>query len=127
MFLDKLFPPLAGFSGFLAVGLGAFGSHGLKEKLSAASLAVWQTSVQYHFYHTFALLAVAILLQRSANSSLLSIAGSLFLVGIFFFCGSLYWLALGGPRWLGPITPLGGLCFLVAWACLAIYGFKLNS
>jgi uncharacterized membrane protein YgdD (TMEM256/DUF423 family) len=125
MFLDKLFLAAAGFSGFLAVGLGAFGSHGLKAKLSATSLAVWQTSVQYHFYHTLLLLAVALLLSRSC-STWLSVSGGLVLAGLLFFCGSLYWLALGGPRWLGPITPLGGLFFMGAWVCLAIYGFKFN-
>jgi uncharacterized membrane protein YgdD (TMEM256/DUF423 family) len=127
MTLSKIYLALAGLSGFLAVALGAFGSHGLKEKLSEASMSVWHTSVQYHFYHTLLLLAVAFFLQRATANTWLLACGGLVIAGLLLFCGSLYGLALGGPRWLGPITPLGGLCFLIAWACLAIYGFKLNS
>lgn len=125
MILSKTYFVACAFSGFTAVALGAFGSHGLKSKLSETSLGVWQTAVQYHFYHTLALLAVAILLQRTVANTWLSASGGLMLAGVLLFCGSLYWLALGGPRWLGPITPLGGLCFMLGWLCLAIYGARL--
>lgn len=124
MNLSKLYLLIAALSGFTAVALGAFGSHGLKARLSEASLAVWQTAVQYQFYHTLALLAVALLMHRGLSNSWLIASGGLLLVGLLLFCGSLYWLALSGPRWLGPITPLGGLAFMCAWLCIAIYAFK---
>ncbi|MGH1470418.1 MAG: DUF423 domain-containing protein [Cellvibrionaceae bacterium] len=117
---------LASLNGFLAVGIGAFGAHALKAKLPEKLLSTYQTGVEYHFYHALALLAVGILMSQPQwqNNSLLSASGISFLVGILFFCGSLYWLALGGPRWLGPITPLGGLLFLSGWLLLAIAAIK---
>lgn len=118
---------IAAMNGFLAVTLGAFGSHGLKNRLSEHYLGIWQTAVQYHFYHAIALCVVGILWQRSAASGWLTGSGYLFMIGIVFFCGSLYWLALGGPRWLGPVTPLGGLCFLLGWLCLAVSALRLGK
>lgn len=120
----NIFLLIAALNGFLAVALGAFGSHGLKGRLTEHMLGVWQTSVQYHFYHVFALLVVALLWQKSPASSWLQASGWGFVVGTVLFCGSLYWLALGGPKWLGPITPLGGLSFMVAWVCLAVVAVK---
>lgn len=114
----------AAINGFLAVTFGAFGSHALKARLTEQMISVWQTSVQYHFYHVFALALIALLYQKGIDSIWLKISGWSFLAGIVLFCGSLYWLALGGPKLLGPITPLGGLCFLIAWACLAISAVK---
>lgn len=124
MILSKAYLLAAAISGLIAVILGAFGSHALKAKLSETSLAVWQTAVQYQFYHTLVLLAVAILLQRVPGAAWLTATGGLLLAGLVLFCGSLYWLALGGPRWLGPFTPVGGLCFILAWACLAVFAAK---
>lgn len=124
MTLIKAYLLAAAMSGLLAVILGAFGSHALKGRLSESSLAVWQTAVQYQFYHTLALLAVAVLLQRVSGAAWLSASGALLLAGLMLFCGSLYWLALGGPRWLGPVTPVGGLCFMLAWVCLAVSAVK---
>lgn len=116
----KLFLLIASFNGFIAVCLGAFGSHGLRDKLPENLMHAWSTGVQYHFYHVFALALVALVIQQSATSRFLTSSGVLFVVGLLFFCGSLYGLALGGPRWLGPITPLGGLCFMVGWLCLFV-------
>lgn len=111
----------AAANGALAVILGAFGAHGLKGVISDTMLAVWQTGVQYHFYHVLALLAVGLLMKSGGLSrSLLIAAGGLFALGIVLFCGSLYGLALGGPRWLGPITPLGGTLFILAWLSLLV-------
>lgn len=124
MIYSKIYLCAAGLSGLVAVALGAFGSHGLKGKLSDTSLAVWQTAVQYQFYHTLLLVAVALFLQRSPAVSWLLASGGLTLVGLLMFCGSLYWLALDGPRWLGPVTPFGGLCFMLAWICLAVHAFR---
>ena len=97
---------------FLAVALGAFGAHALKATLLARnSREVWNTAVLYHFLHGLALVT----LSYHANSRVVC---CLFLAGILLFSGSLYALALAGANWLGPITPLGGLCFLAGWAWL---------
>jgi uncharacterized membrane protein YgdD (TMEM256/DUF423 family) len=117
---------LAAVNGFLAVALGAFGSHGLKSRLSEHYLSIWQTAVQYHFYHALALCVVGILWQRPVGNGWLNSSGYLFAAGILLFCGSLYWLALGGPRWLGPVTPVGGLCFLLGWLCLLMTALRVG-
>lgn len=111
---------IAASQGFLAVALGAFGSHGLKARLSETMLSVWQTAVQYHFYHALALLALALYWHRQPISSWWQVSFWCFCTGLCLFCGSLYALAVGGPRWLGPVTPLGGLAFLVAWLMLIV-------
>lgn len=106
----------AGFA-FLAVTLGAFGSHSLKAVLAPEMLAVFETGVRYQMYHALALLAVGWAAQQYPQASF-HIAGWLFAAGIILFSGSLYVLALSGVRWLGAITPLGGLCFLAGWGAL---------
>lgn len=115
-------------NGFLAVALGAFGAHGLKERVSAEALAVWRTGTEYHLTHAIALILVALLLERTgrdaAGSKCLRWAGVLFSVGILIFSGSLYALTLSGVKVLGAITPLGGLCFLSGWALLAVAGAR---
>ncbi|MDF1692356.1 MAG: DUF423 domain-containing protein [Zhongshania sp.] len=115
---------LAAVLGFLAVALGAFGAHGLKASLSAEMMAVYQTAVQYHFYHCFALLVVGLLMHSGVQLLSLRIAAVLFFLGVLVFSGSLYALALTEIRILGAITPIGGLMFLVAWACLAYSAWK---
>ena len=122
----NIFLFIAAINGFLAVSLGAFGSHGLKSRISEHYLGVWQTGVQYHFYHALILCAVGILWSKSIANGWLNAAGYLFVVGIILFSGSLYWLALGGPRWLGPVTPLGGLCFILGWLCLAVSALQFG-
>lgn len=102
----------------LAVLAGAFGAHALRSRLSAADLAVFETGARYQMYHSLALLAVGLLSAR-APSALTQTAGWLFLTGIVVFSGSLYLLTLTGSRWLGAVTPLGGLAFLAGWGCLA--------
>lgn len=111
---------IAAISGFLAVALGAFGAHGLKQKLSADMLAVYHTGVQYHFYHTLALFGVALLMLQLPPSAALRWSALLFCIGIVIFSGSLYVLAISGIRWLGAITPLGGVAFLAGWILLAL-------
>lgn len=125
--MTQYYLALAGLSGFLAVALGAFGAHGLKDKLSPEMMAVYQTAVQYHFYHALLLLGLAVLLLRNPHSGLLLAAAGFTLLGTLLFSGSLYILALSGIRWLGAITPLGGICFLVGWALLAWFGIKMAS
>ena len=117
--MAKLFITLASLSGMLAVMLGAFGAHALKSRLDEYALGVFQTAVQYHFYHSFALLAVGIFALSQPQTVLLKSSGYLFILGIVIFSGSLYLLSITGVRWLGAITPLGGVALIAGWVCLA--------
>jgi uncharacterized membrane protein YgdD (TMEM256/DUF423 family) len=119
--LDKTFLLLGSLTGFLGVALGAFGAHGLKTRLSAEMLAVFETGVRYQMYHTLALLLVSATIGHLGSARLLAGAGWLFVAGIVLFSGSLYALALSGVTTLGAITPIGGLAFLGGWACLALF------
>ncbi len=122
--MTQLFLTLAACSGFLAVAIGAFGAHGLESVLTPESMRTYQTGVQYHFYHSLALFGVAILAAQLEPARLLNIAGWSFVAGILLFSGSLYVLSVTGIRWLGAITPLGGVAFLVGWGCLAWLGLS---
>jgi len=102
----------------LGVAAGAFGAHALRQRLPTELLAVFETGVRYQMYHAFGLLAVALASDRWPSADF-NLAGWLFLVGILLFSGSLYALCLSGLKTLGAITPLGGLCLLLAWAKLA--------
>lgn len=107
---------LVGLAGASAVALGAFGAHGLRGVLDARGTELWHTAVNYHFWHALALaLAVATVGGRARRVAIVAYA-----VGIVIFCGSLYALALGAPRWFGAITPLGGVAFIVGWMALGI-------
>lgn len=123
--MAKLFITLASLSGMLAVMLGAFGAHALKGRLDTYAAGVFETAVQYHFYHSLALLAVGVIALSQPQTVLLKSSAWLFLIGIVVFSGSLYLLSVTGVRWLGAITPLGGLAFIGGWACLAASGWKL--
>jgi uncharacterized membrane protein YgdD (TMEM256/DUF423 family) len=107
---------------FLGVGLGAFGAHALKTRLSVEMLQVWNTAVLYHLLHAIALLALALFGKASATN--IQWGAWFFLTGIVLFSGSLYTLSLTGIKVLGAITPLGGVCFLLGWGWIAI---KLSS
>src|SRR5262245_4612907 len=109
--------------GALGVSLGAFGAHGLKQRVSAEMIAVWDTGARYHVLHALALLATAWAAERWPGA-LTNGAGWLFLAGIVVFSGSLYALALTGVRSLGAITPVGGLCLIAAWSCLALAAMR---
>src|SRR6266540_3445569 len=120
--MDRVFITVAALSGFVAVAAGAFGAHALRDRLSPSLLDTFQTGVAYQMYHALALLAVGIVLARFSvdGSTWLTIAGWLFIAGTVLFSGSLYLLALTDTRWLGAITPLGGVAFLLGWLGLAI-------
>ncbi len=109
----------AAIAGFAGVGLGAFAAHGLKARLAPEMLAVFETAVRYQMYHAFALVAAAWGWARWRRREF-TLAGVLFIAGILLFSGSLYGLALSGPRWLGPVTPVGGVAFLAGWLALAV-------
>ncbi|GGC95598.1 DUF423 domain-containing protein [Halopseudomonas salina] len=116
--MAKLLLLLASFSGFTGVALGAFGAHGLRDKLPENLLNAFQTGVQYQLWHTAALMGIALLLLRWPESTLFKVSGGLLVLGILLFSGSLYAMALSGIGRLGIITPFGGLSFLLAWLCL---------
>ncbi len=116
--MPKTFLLIAAISGFLVVALGAFGAHGLKEKISTDLLAVYQTGVLYQMFHTLVLLVVALLLVQQPQLGALRWSGWLFVAGIIIFSGSLYLLAITGVRVLGAITPIGGVAFLAGWLSL---------
>jgi len=118
----------SGISGFLAVALGAFGAHGLRAKLAEVAdgtkrLGWWETAAHYHLLHALGLGLVALLVAKAPAARFTGIA---FALGTLLFSGSLYVMALGGPRWLGAVTPLGGLAFLAGWAVLAWCGWSLG-
>ena len=124
--MAKIFLVLAAVNGFLAVSLGAFAAHGLRNRLTPELLGTFQTGVQYHMYHALALAVVGLLSMHLPASALLKTSGYLFLAGILIFSGSLYILSLSGIRWLGAITPLGGVAFLMAWGSLAWVAYSEN-
>jgi uncharacterized membrane protein YgdD (TMEM256/DUF423 family) len=109
--------------GALAVILGAFGAHALQARLDAHDLATFETAVRYQMYHAFALMGAAWLLSRGAPQA--ATAAWLFIAGTVIFSGSLYLLVATGQRWLGAITPLGGLAFIAGWLMLALAASKL--
>ncbi len=120
----KIFIIFGALNAFLAVLLGAFGAHALKTRLAADMMAVYHTGNQYHFYHALGLLLVGLVAVRLPDSELLRGSGWLMLTGIALFSGSLYALAISGVRWLGAITPFGGLALLAAWLLLAVAVWK---
>lgn len=107
----------------LAVAFGAFGAHALAARLSADRLATFETAARYQMYHALGLLAVAWAVERWPGSGAAT-AGWLFMAGIVVFGGTLYGIALGAPRWLGAITPIGGLCFIAGWSMLALAAWR---
>ncbi len=120
-----LFLRMAGVLGALAVILGAFGAHGLRDKLAPEMLAVFEVGVRYHMYHALALLAVS-LAPASLWSSPATVAAAWSWVGgILVFSGSLYALTLSGIKWLGAITPIGGVAFIVGWLALVAGSARL--
>ena len=117
--MDRLFFGLGALSAFVSVAAGAFGAHALRVRLTPEYLAVFESAARYQMYHGLGLLAVAWATTRWPGP-LLNWGGWLLVSGTLLFSGSLYLLALTGIRWLGAITPLGGLAFLAGWLCLAV-------
>jgi uncharacterized membrane protein YgdD (TMEM256/DUF423 family) len=103
--------------GCLGIAAGAFGAHALRDHLAPDRLAQFELAVRYQMYHAFALMAAAYAAQRWPSSTA-GLAGWMFIVGTLIFCGTVYALAFGSPRWFGAITPLGGLSLIIGWALL---------
>lgn len=132
--LQKNLLLVSGISGSMCVMIGAMGAHALKDMLPVENLQTLETAVKYQFYHTLALLLVVILSEK-INSKYLKYSSTLFITGIIFFSFSLYFLALrplisiGNEemKWIGAITPLGGICFILAWLMLSFGGFRSTT
>lgn len=122
--MQRLFLTIGALAGFLGVGIGAFGAHALKKRLSAELLATFEVAVRYQMYHALALLAVGLLATRLTASPALNIAGWGFVAGIVLFSGSLYAYTLSGAKLFAMITPVGGVAFLVGWCALAWAALK---
>jgi uncharacterized membrane protein YgdD (TMEM256/DUF423 family) len=112
--------------GLLGVILGAFGAHDLRERLGPEMLAVWHTAVEYQFYHALALLVVGVLGVLWPHNVQLVWAGWVFVAGVILFSGSLYVLALSGVRWIGAITPIGGLALIAGWLLLLLAVYRYS-
>ena len=117
--MGQIFISTSAILGLLGVALGAFGSHGLKERLSEDMMSVYQTGSHYHLIHALALLGIGIL-ARQMDVTAIKVAGISMIFGILVFSGSLYALAISGVRILGAITPIGGVGFMIGWAALAV-------
>lgn len=118
--MAKLFLALGCINAMLVVLIGAFGAHGLKARLTVENMAVFQTGVQYHLYHAVGLILLGLIALQIPITPYLRWSGWLMLVGIVLFSGSLYALSITNIRWLGMITPFGGLAFIIAWLLLTI-------
>ncbi|MGI8508048.1 MAG: DUF423 domain-containing protein [Gemmatimonadaceae bacterium] len=123
----RLFLTLGSINAALAVVFGAFGAHALRARLTPEMLSVYHTGAQYHFYHALGLLLIAAIVMHVPGFGFARAAGWLMTVGIVLFSGSLYLLAITGVRWLGAVTPLGGLAFIAAWVLLTIGALRLRA
>lgn len=123
--MARFYLSCAAISGLIAVALGAFGAHGLRAYVAPELMAVWSTAVQYHFYHTLGLFGVAVLMLQWRDSRLLYWTGNLFVGGLIIFSGSLYLLTLTGMRWLGAVTPIGGVAFIGGWLLLTLFAWRV--
>ncbi|KAA0546141.1 DUF423 domain-containing protein [Bacillus sp. BGMRC 2118] len=120
----KLFIVIGAINALIAVALGAFGAHGLEGKLSAKMLEVWKTGVTYQMFHAIGLLVIGLLVGKYENVASFTWAGWIMFIGIVLFSGSLYALSTTGIKFFGPITPLGGVAFLIAWFMVIIGAVK---
>lgn len=117
--MARLFFAIAALLGALSVAGGAFGAHALKGTLSESALSSFETGIRYQMYHAIALLVVAALIHQYPEAKSLVTVGGCFVVGVVLFSGSLYGLSLGSIKALGPVTPLGGVAFIIGWSLLA--------
>ena len=118
--MAKFYLLLGSINALLVVLIGAFGAHGLKARLTAENMAIFQTGVQYHFYHAVGLILVGLIATQLSSPPYLRWSAWLMMMGIILFSGSLYALSITNIRWLGMITPVGGVAFILAWLMLTI-------
>ncbi len=122
--MRSLFLMLCALSALTAVAMGAFGAHGLKQSLTPEMMSVYKTAVDYQMWHALGLGMIALVSDQNRSSKLLKWSGWLLFVGIVLFSGSLYFLALSNIKWLGMITPLGGMAFLGGWLLLLVFAAR---
>ena len=122
--MGKLFLILGSINAAAAVTMGAFGAHSLKAEISEGMLSVFQTGVQYHFYHSLGLLIIGLMTLYFQSGKYLYAAGWIMFFGIILFSGSLYILSTTNMRWLGMITPFGGMAYLISWILIAVAVWK---
>lgn len=125
--MAKVFIAIGALAGLLAVMLGAFGAHALRGQIDENLLVAFNTGAQYQMYHALALLMVGVLAQLFPGHKLLNWSSLLFVAGMLLFSGSLYALALTQIKWFGPVTPVGGLAFMVGWLLLAFATTKFKA
>lgn len=125
--MSKLFLILGSVNAATAVSMGAFGAHFLKTKIPEEMLSVFQTAVQYHFYHSLGLMIIGVLIISIKPEKYLGIAGWMMFIGIILFSGSLYILSTTATRWVGIITPFGGIAFIISWVFIAIALWKWSE
>ena len=123
--MDRIFLMIGALSGALGVAAGAFGAHALRDKLEPRMLEVFETGARYQMYHALALLVIGLIANRWP-STLITSAGWLMVAGTLFFSGSLYAMAFTGVRALGAITPIGGVCFIAGWVCVAVAASRVR-
>ena len=121
--MDRIFFPMGAVSGFIAVAAGASGAHALRHRIAPEYLTAFETAARYQMYHALALLAAGWVVSRRPGA-LPRWAAWCFVLGTVLFSGSLYALALTGVRWLGAVTPLGGIAFMLGWICLGMSGLR---
>ncbi|HIO54926.1 MAG TPA: DUF423 domain-containing protein [Chromatiales bacterium] len=122
--MSGLFILIGAISALTSIALGAFAAHAIQDQLTVANLAIYATANDYHMMHSLALLLIALLLPHATSPALITRAGLTLLVGMLIFSGSLYLLALLDLRWLGAITPIGGVLLMIGWAILAFAGWQ---
>jgi len=120
----RRFIGLGSLLAFLGVALGAFGAHGLKGRIPEDMLAVYNTGVHYHLVHALGLILIGLAADRLTDRKRVNAAGWLLLLGVALFSGSLYVMAVSGIKWLGTITPFGGVAFLAGWCCLGYAAWR---
>lgn len=125
--LARVFLVLGGVNAALVVVLGAFGAHVLKTRMSGDMMAVYHTGVLYHAIHSLGLIGIGVVAGWLPDSSYLKSAGWVMLAGIVLFSGSLYILSITGARWLGSITPIGGVAFILAWVLFCVAVLKTSN
>lgn len=126
MNISQIFLGIAALLGGLSVAAGAFAAHALRDQLSERAMDTFETAARYQMYHALALLLVALLCRDGVDNRFLVTAGFAFIVGVVIFSGSLYTLSFTGIKWLGAITPLGGVAFMAGWGCLAAAAWNLK-